>query len=156
MRLNKTVSGVLSILLGVMLMVCKDDMVGIVLSAFGIVFLVLGVLELLQGRTTSGLVKLVLAAVAFCFGWVLVSVAFYVLGVLLIAEGVMRIADYFQRKKSRRPSFLVGVLTPVISILAGLCLFFNQKGVLEWAFLLSGAFLVISGILALLGKSGRR
>ncbi|MBQ8339554.1 MAG: DUF308 domain-containing protein [Clostridia bacterium] len=156
MRLNKTVSGILSILLGVALMVCKDDMTGILLSAFGITFLVLGVLSLLQRQTVAGFVKLVLGVVALCFGWVLVKVAFYVLGALLVVYSVLQLSEYARCPRHRRSSFLAGVMPSVIGILAGLCLFFNHQGVMEWAFLLSGAFLVVSGALLLLGKSGRR
>ena len=142
---KKLLSPVLSIVLGVLLLVFKGSVVSIALSVLGVVFIVLGIIDITNKQTTVGIVRIAIGAVIIIFGWLLLSVALYVIAVLLVLAGVANLYNLVNAKKP----FGLNYLQAILLLLIGLCLFFNQGATVGWVFLVVGIILVVQGVLGL-------
>lgn len=145
-KVNKYLSPALSILLGILLLVFKGEVISIALTVLGVVFIVLGILDVTKNQTTPGIIRIVIGAVIIAFGWLLLSVALYVIAVLLVIAGIYGIYQTSTKKSSTALNYL----QPVLLTLVGLCLFFNQGGTVAWVFIAVGIILVVQGIIGLL------
>lgn len=145
-KTSKFLSPVLSIVLGILLLVFKGDVVSIALTVLGVVFLVMGIMDIVNKQITLGIVRMVIGAAIIVFGWLLLSVALYVIAVFLIIAGIYGIYKLLQKKSAKALDYLQPILLTVV----GLCLFFNQGGTVAWVFIVVGIILIVQGIVGLL------
>ena len=80
---NNTVAAVLYVLVGVLFCIFKASMLNWLLTAAGIVFIVLGVLDILKKNLVNGIVEAVIGVVILVGGWAFVEVALIIFGALL-------------------------------------------------------------------------
>ena len=86
---NNTVAAVLYVLVGVLFCIFKASMLNWLLTAAGIVFIVLGVLDILKKNLVNGIVEAVIGVVILVGGWAFVEVALIIFGALLVIKGVI-------------------------------------------------------------------
>ncbi len=115
------------------------------MTVLGVALIVWGVSDLVKGGTVEAVIKIALGVVSIVFGWALASVALYILAALLVVYGVMSLYPLIKDKCKDSLLFIA----PVVMLVVGLCLFFNQGGTVNWVFIVSGIFLVIYGVLNL-------
>lgn len=148
---NSIITLIALIVLGALLIILKSDVISFALTLIGIALILAAMIDFSQQMTHIGVVKAVAGIVVIIFGWVFVSVALYILAIVLIIQGVFQIIDTYRLRsvmpKGIRKTF--SYLSPVASVLAGICLMFYQGGTISWIFVLSGLLLVIEGILSL-------
>ena len=138
-------SPILYIILGALLMIFKSQMLSWAMTIAGIAFVVMGIVDVVKGRTKSGIVNLALGAIILIVGWTILSIVLIVLGVLVAAKGVMDLLDVLKSKKRNA----LGVVFAALTIAIGVALVFgNFLGNLIWVI---GLLLVIDGVLGLLG-----
>ena len=158
---RKTESGLITaaalIVVGALFIIFKGEVISITMSIIGIALVVLGVADMLKKYIVSGAIKLALGALVLVAGWLFISLALYVLGAFLLIAGV---SDLYAltKLKIKRISFPVAlrIAQPVIYILVAVCLFFNQGGAISWVFTVSGIFLIVDGIVALIGAIDKK
>ena len=68
------------------------------------------------------------------------------LAVLFIIYGLLAIFAFF-RGANVNVLYLIG---PILMIVAGVLLFFNQKGTIDWVFIVEGVILIVEGLFNLL------
>ena len=142
---DRLITAVGAIILGVLFVALKGGVLGVAMTVLGVALIVLGVSDLIKGGTVDAIVKIALGVVAIVFGWALASVAIYILAALLVVYGVMTLYQIIKDKCKDALSFIA----PVVMLVVGLCLFFNQGGTVNWVFIVSGIFLIIYGVLNL-------
>ena len=152
MRINKLISAILTILLGVLLIVKKADVISIGITVLGIALLVSAILDFVRKKVVSGVIKIVLTILFVVLGWTLIEIALYILAAFLLIFGVLDIIGKITGKKLPKSLFgkIIAFVEPVISIAAGVCLLFAQGETLVWVFILTGIVLLVNGILALI------
>ncbi len=143
---EKLITAIGAIILGVLFIALKGGVIGVAMTVLGVALIVLGVSDLIKGGTVEAIIKITLGVVAIVFGWALASVALYILAALLVVYGVMTLYPLVKDKCKDTISFI----TPVVMLVVGLCLFFNQGGTVNWVFIVSGIFFIIYGVLNLL------
>jgi len=148
--MEKTESQMLTIVnlcLGVLFICLRGEVVYIALILLAVVLLSIGLMDILEQKTTTGLIELGIGLITALFAWVPVfsSVSFYLLGILLILLGVYEIVKTCQHKtqgKSKVDIFSLLVI-PVLCVISGILLFFSQP----WVFIVIGVLLLLAGIL---------
>ncbi|MBR2433740.1 MAG: DUF308 domain-containing protein, partial [Clostridia bacterium] len=107
----------------------------------------LGVIDLINKNETPGIVKIIFGAVLIVLGWVVVHIMLYVLAVLLIAYGAYQIWLVFKDGVKNKDTFslVLQLVLPVLSIIAGILLFFNTAAI----FIICGIILIIEGLIVL-------
>lgn len=149
---NDFLTAVALIVIGALFVIYKGGIISIAMSLIGITLIVLGIIDIIRKSVASGVVKLVFAALVMLAGWLLVELALYILGAFLLIAGVMQLLALTKVKiKKITLPVVMRFAQPIIYILIGICLFFNQGGAISWVFTVSGIFLIIDGIVGIIG-----
>lgn len=149
---NEMLYAIALIVMGVMLLFggfgSAQSIVNVVIMAFGIVVIVLGVMAVLAKSLLVGIVEIAIGVIIIVLSWTLVWVAFLVAGIALVVYGVKGIYN----KKNLISS--IGMLVAG-AVLVVLC--FGTKD--NWAyqimnvlFYVAGGFLIVDGVLLLIKK----
>lgn len=145
------VFSVLMIVLGVLFIVYKNGVIGIAMTVFGVALIVSAILDLMHKDIVPCVVKAVIGVVVIIFGWTLVSAAIYIMAALLLIYGILRLYLAIKnRTLLDTKSKIINYVDCALYIIIGICLLFNQGGTIDWIFILSGVFLIINGVLALI------
>lgn len=142
-NLTKLTSPLLTLAIGVLLLIFKGGIVSIALTVLGVVFLVMGIVDIINKQTQTGIIRLIVGAVIIVFGWLLVTVALYIIAVILAITGLYGLFGLISQKKK----ISVMYLNPILLLIAGVCLFFNQGTAIDWVFIVVGAVFVVQGLI---------
>ena len=144
-KLQAFASALAYIAVGVLLCIFKGSALGWTMTAFGILFIAQGILDLVLDKDIySAVINCAIGVLILIFGWLIATVVLYVLGALLIAYGAYNIL--------RGPKLLLFIATNVITALVGVLLIVAQAATIDWFYVIVGIVLIINGILTLFGK----
>lgn len=148
---EKLIEAIITMLLGILFLIKQQGVVGIAMTVLGIVLLVLAVLDLLDRKTLPAIIKAVFGVVVIVFGLALAQAALYVLAAILLIWGIY---ELYTKLKIRLRGNTVGLtvmlyISPIMNIVLGLLLLFNQGGTLAWIFIIVGVLLIVDGALLL-------
>lgn len=153
---EKVISALLTILLGVMFIVMKQEVISVAMTVFGVVLIVLGIMNFIDKEVVPAVIKIVLGALIIVFGWVLVSAVLYIVAALLLIYGILLLYSRIKLRVKGWRQMLFAYAEPVVFIVISFFLFFNQGGTLAWVFIVSGIFTVVEGILMLIDACWKR
>ena len=148
---EKVITAVLTIALGVLLIVLQGDVISILMTVLGLGLIVLGILDLFERQIPPAVVKSVIGLVVIVCGWVIVGAVLYLVSALLLIAGILLL---YERIRSRRTCTTIfqsicDFAAPIVCILIGVLLLFNQGETVAWVFILSGVVTVLEGGLLL-------
>lgn len=141
---DKLLTGLFTIVLGVLFIVLKGEVVSIGMTIMGVALIISSILDLIRKQGRQSIIKLVIGAVVIVFGWTLVSAALYIMAAVLLINSVMQISTIAKMTKG----FNLSYLQPIMSLIVAICLLFNQGGTISWVFVVSGVCLIIEGVIA--------
>ena len=145
------ISSVLTILMGILFCVLKEGVIDIMMTVLGVLLIVGGVLALLTGDSIYGIVLIILGVVVIVFGWAIKEVIFYIIAALLILVGIAQLIGFSKQNiKGVNPIITLFIyMVPVVRIVIGVLLFFNQHGTISWVMYVTGILLIVDGILGI-------
>lgn len=143
---NKLLTAILTVALGVMFIVLKGEVVSIAMTLLGVALLVAAVIDLVNKQVPPAIVKGVMGAAVIIFGWLFVSLALYVMAAVLLIYGLLLVYELAKSKTKK----LLSYVGPVIMVVAAICLLFAQGNAINLMFIVSGAFLIVEGVLMLI------
>ena len=154
---NDLVTALALILIGALFMIYKSEVISIAMSIIGVTLIILGVVDSVRKFVVSGVVKIAFGVLVLAAGWLFITLALYILGAFLLIVGVSELYKLTKVKiKKMTLPMAMHIVQPIIYILVAICLFFNQGGALSWVFTVSGLFLVIDGVVALIGAFDKK
>ena len=150
-KTEKIVSALLTIALGVLLIILKGSVVSILMTVLGVGLIAFGLVDLFNRLIPPAVVKIVVGAIVILCGWVIVEAVLYVLAAALLIVGILLLYEKIKSKSicSTTWQTVCEYAVPVVFILIGIFLLFNQGNTVDWVFILSGAFTIIEGGLLL-------
>ena len=84
-KTNKYISAAIMMAIGLLLIILKGGIIGILLTALGVALIVMGILDAVQRKDVARcVIKCVIGAVIILGGWLFVAVMLYILGALLV------------------------------------------------------------------------
>ncbi len=137
---------ILYIILGVLLLVFKDDVLGWAMTAAGIVFIVSGAIDLSKGFKISAIISITAGIAILVLGWSLASIVLLVLGVLIAVKGAVDLLDALKMSKKRRSA--LHIVFPVLTIIVGLALAFANG--IDYIIAGVGIMLIADGALGII------
>ena len=146
---NGTVYALLYIILGVLFIVFKSGMLNWLMTIAGIVFIALGIYDIIKKNLNQGIIEAVIGVVIIVGGWLFVELVLIVFGAMLIIKGVMDLIAAF-RAKSKSVS---RIICSIITLVVGILLILAKWVALDWFFIVLGAVFIIDGLFALLNKA---
>ena len=148
-------SSILCILLGVVFIIWKDGVLGVMGSMFAILLIIIGVVYLgsfflnLVTNGVSVLMGIIILAVGIWFliePSVIVSLIPIVIGVVLLFHGIRALKETLEAKKYGFSSWGVNLVLALLGIAFGIICIFDAFRVIEKAIMLVGIILVFNGI----------
>lgn len=149
---NKWIWAILYIALGIIFIVMKNGVVSAAMTVAGIAAIIMAIVDFSNKNTAAGVVEAVVGVCVIVFGWMFVSLALYIFTGVLIVSAVFQLIQLWRMAMpaSSGVQKMLMYLRPVASLLAGVCLLFNQEGSLTWIFTVAGIFLLVEGVLSLM------
>ncbi|MBE5732353.1 MAG: hypothetical protein E7353_04870 [Clostridiales bacterium] len=151
-KINKYISAAIMMVIGLLLIILKGGIIGILLTALGVALIVMGILDAVQRKdVVRCVIKCVIGAVIILGGWLFVAVILFILGALLVVVGVLWIVKLVQRhtKGENLLATITAYIVPALYILIGVCLFFNQSAFMDVMFIIAGVIILVDGIVQL-------
>lgn len=133
---------IVTVLSGILLLIFGGGVINIALYVIGAILMVSGILAIVKKDYIKGVIMIVVGIVIIFLGWKLVEIALIVLGVLLAVVGVYNIVKLIMDKKA---SFK-NVLAPVVILIVGVLLLVVGLGVLDFIVYVAGVLLIVYGV----------
>lgn len=134
-------------IIGLLLVMLQSGSLGILMTIVGALFIVLGVIDIVQNKDVKkGVIELVIGVAIIVCGWLIADIVLLVFGVLLIAKGVM---DLIPVVKSDFSS----MLSPIVTIVIGVLLVVAKWALMDVLCIVAGVIFIINAVLILLGKA---
>lgn len=135
-------SGLFSIVTGIMLALLRGSILNLVITVVGIGFIVSGLAFGVKHITKSSLLKIIIGISTIAFGNTYINLSMYILGIALMVLGVFQ----FSSTNFKQYGKFTGFIRPILTLAAGICIFFNPMALIESLFLLCGILLIASGV----------
>ena len=148
---------IIFVLFGVLLIAKPDETVGAISIILGILFISMGVLKLVEYYTsddredwllTIALITVVVGVVILFASNAILSVFRVILGIWIIATGIMDLQTTLVWKEVKSPYWTVAVLLSILMMLAGIVILVNQNIVFKTV----GIIVVIYSILDIIDR----
>lgn len=150
------------ITVGIMLLVNPEGFTNMIIVFFGIVLLLIGIVNLIKFiiekknkktgilSITSAITSLILGAVcAFASQFVmgLFAVIAIIYGVILLISGIFKAQNYFQARKDENSLSFVTIISSILSVILGIIIAVNpfETTVVMWQF--TGIVLLVEAII---------
>lgn len=151
-KTEKVVVALLTLLLGIALLILRGSLISVLMTVIGIVFIAFGIIQWLRGQIVLAIIKAVIGIVLIICGWAVVSAVLYVLAAAVMITGILLL--YEQIKNQHCGATLLQKIAafayPIVCILIGFFLLFNEGNEAQWVFIVSGSLTVLEGGLLLL------
>lgn len=138
-------SSILYILVGVLLVIFRTGMLNVAMTIAGLIFVVMGALDLLKKNWTSGAVSLIIGIAIIVLGWLAMAIVLLVLGILIAVKGVFALVEVFKKNNKNA----LDIVVPVLTVVVGIMLAFGNG--LDVMIVIVGVLLAIDGVIGLLG-----
>lgn len=143
---NEFISSLLYIIIGVLLVIFRDQALGWAMTVAGVIFVVSGIIDLCRRNFTGGAVSLIIGIAILVLGWLAAKIVLIVLGVLIAVKGLFALIDVFNKSRKNALEIVFPVLTIVLGALIA---FGNGVGII---IAIAGVLLAIDGVIGLIGS----
>ncbi len=140
-----------TMVVGILLIVMKDDFISILMTLLGVGLLALGVMDLVAHNVPAAVIKIVCGVLVIVCGWVIVRAVLYIVAAALLVFGILLLYDKIKHKVRGFTPFrtVCEYAVPVFYILTGVLLLFHNNAAIEAILIICGALTVLEGAIAL-------
>ena len=136
-------TSILYVIVGVLLVIFRNQMLGWAMTIAGIFFIVSGILDVIKKNYTGGAVSLIVGIAIIVFGWLMAGIVLLVLGILIAVKGGVALFEVLKKKKVE----ILDIVFPAATIVVGLVLAFGNG--LEILLIVAGVLLAVDGLFGL-------
>lgn len=151
-KTEKIIAAVCTVAFGVLLIVLKDNFIGILMTVAGLCLIALGVADFVNRLTALAIIKTVAGAFVIFCGWVVVEAVLYILAAALIVFGILFLYYQIKHKTTCANGYevLLDYVLPALCIAAGILLLFHSGVAASFIFVLSGILIILIGAILIL------
>jgi hypothetical protein len=137
------------IVIGVLLIIggvsAAQSMMGWIVTILGVVWIIIGALDLAARNTVNGIVEMILGVLMVVFAWTISWVAFIVLGAALLVYGILGLVNHVGAVWVNIIHLLLGVF--IVLLACGVEAVWEFTNIL---FYVAGGLMIVDGLLVLL------
>lgn len=137
---------VLYAVIGILLLIFKADSLDILFTIVGILFIALGVYDVIMKSLIRGVIEAVIGIVILVCGWTIAEWVLLIFGILLIVKGALDLIQNLHRG-------LIAWVMPIVTIVLGVLLVVSKFQALDIIFIIAGIIFLVNAVLALFGTS---
>jgi len=143
----------MTLALGILFVILKAQVIGIAITVIGVALIVVAIVDLVKRNFVSAVIKAVLGILVLVIGWLVLDIALLIIGIALLVYGIVELVKRIMSKKGKNEKTwqkVLGLLQPVICIVASILLITNSGNVLDWVIIIPGVFFIIDGVLGII------
>lgn len=150
-KTEKIIAAVLMMVIGVLLVIMKDNFIGILMTVAGLSLIVLGVADILHRFVPPAVVKIVVGIFVIVCGWLFVEAVLYIVSAILLIFGILLLYDRIKNRVCHASIWyeILEFAVPSICIAIGILLLFHRASIVDFIFILSGILTLVEGGLVL-------
>ena len=146
LSVNNLVTCAIYAIIGLLLVILRGGSLGILMTAIGVLLIVLGVMDIYKGKdAVKGVIEIAVGVAIIVGGWIFAEIVLLVFGVLLIVKGVMELLKTYDKG-------IMTALPSIVTILIGILLVFAKWALLDLICLIAGIIFIVNAVLTLFGK----
>ena len=144
---EKIIAAVLTMVVGVLLILMKDNFIGVLMSVIGLGLIVFGIVDIIENAVPPAVIKIVGGILTVICGWWVVEAVLYVLSAVLLICGILLLYDKIKRKVwcDTLVYTLCEYAAAVVCIAVGAVLLFHQNLTVNFIFITSGLLVLLEG-----------
>ena len=144
---EKIIAAILIMAVGVLLVLMKDNFIGILMSVIGLGFIVFGVVDVIEHAIPPAVIKIVGGLLIIICGWLVVEAVLYVLAACLLVCGILLLYDRLKHRIGCNSWVYTACIyaVPSICILIGTLLLFHQSLTLSFILVACGILTLLEG-----------
>ena len=150
------ISGILSIIIGILLVIFKRDSLNVILIISGVLLAIDGVIFIIGSLANKSILGIVFGAIFVVFGVAMVilpnlftDIFMILLAILLIIIGVSGAISAFDETDATILGWLFSAIIAVAMVAAGILILFNLEESADWVMITVGIITILSGTLDL-------
>lgn len=150
------ISGILSIIIGVLLVIFKRDSLNVILIISGVLLAIDGAIFIIGSLPNKAIFGIVFGAILLVLGIAMIvlpnlftDIFMILLAILLIIVGVSGAVSAFDQTDATIVSWLFSTIIAVAMVAAGILILFNLEESADWVMITVGIITIISGVLDL-------
>lgn len=150
-KTERTVTAVLILLLGTLLITLRGTFLEMLLVVGGVVCIALGAIDVFQSCVPPGILKIVGGGLLILCCVFVVKAIMFVLASVLSVVGVLLLYDMVKQRKCRRSVFLkiCDSALPILLLSIGALILFAEGEGEDWLFIVCGILTILIGALQL-------
>lgn len=156
-KTERIIAAVCTVAFGILLIVLKDNFIGILMTVAGLCLIALGVADFVNKLVPPAIIKTVVGAFVIFCGWAVVEAVLYILAAALLIFGILLLYDKIKHKITCANALDVAIeyALPVLCIAVGVLLLFHGGSAANFIFVLSGLLTVLIGAVLVLDAISR-
>ena len=149
---SNLMTALMYMIIGAMFCVFKAAVVDYILFVASVLFIVVGIFDLLRKNAFSGILNIAIGVVIYLVGKSFISLILVVLGVFILVRGIFDLLAALKYKKKS----IVGIFFAALTIFVGFVLMVSQWLIVNWLFVVIGVLLIVDGLIAVFGSLTRK
>ena len=141
---SNLMTALMYMIIGAMFCVFKSAVVDYILFVASVLFIVVGVLDLLRKNIVSGILNIAIGVVIYLVGKSFISLILVVLGAFILVRGIFDLIAALRYKKKN----IISILFAALTIFVGFVLMASQWLIVNWLFVAIGVLLIVDGLIA--------
>ena len=142
----------LYVIVGILFCIFRAGLLNWLLTIAGILFLVVGIMDLIKKDVTGGVVSIVIGLVILLGGWLFLEIVLLIFGILVAAKGVLALLAALKPKKKN----IWEIVFSAVTIFVGVMLVVSKWAMVDGLFVVIGILMVIDGVVEMIGIFGTK
>lgn len=141
--LNQLLLPIVMLVAGGLLIYFKSGMLNIALYIIGALLIVAGIVHLIKKNVLSGIINLVIGIAVILIGGLLINIAVLIIGIILLVYGIYSIIKVLVKSKSK----IANLISPIVITVVGALLVWGKfSGILDIILIICGVCLIVYAI----------
>ncbi len=146
LSLNNVINCAVYAIIGLLLLILQGGSLDILMTVVGVLFVVLGVMDIVKNQVTKGIVEAVIGIAIIVCGWLIADIVLLIFGIVLIVKGAMEIIKNFK-------SGINALISPIVTVVIGVLLVVAKWALMDVLCIIAGVVFLINAALTLFGQS---
>lgn len=146
-RSEKIIGALLVMALGILLIVMKNQFIGILMTVAGVSLILLGVVDIFNKCVPPSIIKIVSGALVIICGWVAVRAVLYIVSAVLLIGGILLLYDKIKNgtKNTQLPYVICEYAKSILCIVIGVLFLFHRGTAVVFVFNVGGSLALLEG-----------
>lgn len=157
-RSEKIIGAVLVMVLGVLLIVMKNQFIGILMTVAGVSLILLGVVDIFDKCIPQSIVKILSGVFVIICGWVAVRAVLYIVSAVLLIGGILLLYEKIKNgaKNTQLPYIVCEYAKIILCIVIGVLFLFHRGTAVVFVFNAGGVLALLEGGVILIDAFSER